>query len=45
LPIFGSNVFLAGPECIPEQLVDKFANGQLPGDFFFSVDRPTETQH
>jgi hypothetical protein len=45
LPGFGSNVFLAGPECIPQDLVDKFIAGELPEDFTFTVERPEDTQH
>ena len=45
LPAFGSNVFLAGPECVPQELIDKFANDPMPSDFFFTVERPTDTNH
>lgn len=37
---FGMNVFLAGPECVPDEIVD----ADLPDDFFFTVER-TETKH
>lgn len=45
LPTFGSNVFLAGPESIPQDLVDKFSSEPLPDDFFFTVERSEETKH
>jgi hypothetical protein len=45
LPAFGSNVFLAGPESIPQDLVDKFSSESLPDDFFFTVERSEETKH
>lgn len=45
LPAFGSNVFLAGPNCVPQKLVDKFANDPMPSDFFFTVERPKDTDH
>lgn len=38
--MFGANVFLAGPDVIP----DDVALGDHPDDFFFTVDR-TETTH
>ncbi|SMR82080.1 Glycosyl transferase family 2 [Aliiroseovarius halocynthiae] len=37
---FGMNVFLAGPESVPDDVV----NGDLPDDFFFTVEK-TETKH
>lgn len=37
---FGMNVFLAGPGCVPDEVVD----GDLPHNFFFTVEK-TETQH
>lgn len=45
LPAFGSNVFLAGPDSVPQDLVDKFATEPMPRDFFFTVERPTDTSH
>jgi hypothetical protein len=45
LPAFGSNVFLAGPESVPDDVVDRFTNKTLPDGFFFTVDRPSETEH
>ena len=45
LPAFGSNVFLAGPESIPQELVDKYAKEPMPSDLFFTVERPTDTNH
>lgn len=37
---FGANVFLAGPDIVPDEVV----NTDHPTDFFFTVDR-VETQH
>ena len=37
---FGANVFLAGPDVVPDEVV----NTDHPTDFFFTVDR-VETQH
>ncbi len=37
---FGANVFLAGPECIPDEVVDK----DPASDFFFTVEKG-ETTH
>lgn len=37
---FGMNVFLAGPTCVPDEVVER----DLPDDFFFTVEK-TETQH
>lgn len=45
LPAFGSAVFLAGPDCVPQDIVDQFTDDPLPKDFFFTVDPPTDTQH
>lgn len=45
LPAFGSNVFLAGPESVPNELVDKFTASPLPDDFYFTVEPPSETEH
>lgn len=45
LSAFGSNVFLAGPESIPQSLVDRFTDEPLPEDFFFTVDRPSDAKH
>ncbi|PSL19147.1 glycosyltransferase family 2 protein [Shimia abyssi] len=39
-PHFGANVFLAGPEVIPDWLTER----ELPDDFFFTVDKQ-ETAH
>ncbi|MEP2530293.1 glycosyltransferase family 2 protein [Shimia sp.] len=39
-PHFGANVFLAGPEVIPDWVVER----DLPDDFFFTVDKQ-ETAH
>jgi Glycosyl transferase family 2 len=45
LPAFGSNVFLAGPDSVPQDLVDQFNTAALPDDFYFTVDRPSDTKH
>lgn len=45
LPAFGSGVFLAGPDSVPQNIVDRFTAAPLPEDFFFNVDPPTDTQH
>ena len=45
LPHFGANVFLAGPDCVPQELVDQAASGQLADDFFFTVPKPEDTEH
>lgn len=37
---FGANVFLAGPDVVPDDVV----NTDHPKDYFFTVDR-VETQH
>jgi len=41
LPHFGANVFLAGPDVIP----DEVALTDHPDDFFFTVDRQKTTAH
>ncbi|GIT92286.1 hypothetical protein JANAI62_27430 [Jannaschia pagri] len=38
---FGANVFLAGPDCIPDEVV----TGDLAEDFFFTVKDVDETAH
>ncbi|WP_084686687.1 glycosyltransferase family 2 protein [Paracoccus zeaxanthinifaciens] len=38
---FGSNVYLAGPTVIPDEIVEKPADS----DFFFTVDRVETTEH
>jgi len=38
---FGRNVFLAGPQSVPDELL----KADLPDDYFFTVDRPTEAEH
>jgi len=38
---FGSNVYLAGPQVIPDDIVDQSPDS----DFFFTVDAVDETQH
>ncbi|MEP3638458.1 MAG: glycosyltransferase family 2 protein [Paracoccaceae bacterium] len=45
LPAFGSGVFLAGPQCVPQDIVDRFAKSPMPKDFFFTVDPPVDAQH
>jgi hypothetical protein len=40
-PYFGANVFLAGPEVIPDWVVER---DDLPEDFFFTVEKQ-ETAH
>jgi len=45
LPAFGSNVFLAGPESVPQELIERFSGAPLPDDFYFTVDRPLDTKH
>lgn len=41
LPHFGANVFLAGPDVVP----DEVAFGDHPKDFFFTVERQETTAH
>ena len=38
---FGANVFLAGPDCVPDQVMD----ADVAGDFFFTVGDVDETAH
>ena len=38
---FGANVFLAGPECVPDEVLARDPNEK----FFFTVDKVDETQH
>ena len=45
MPAFGSNVFLAGPESVPNEVVERFTEGTLPDDFFMTVEKPEETEH
>jgi len=45
LPSFGANVFLTGPGAVPQELIDKFTQNALPKDFYFTVERPEDTQH
>ena len=45
LPAFGSNVFLAGPQSVPQELVNAFNAGDLPADYYFTVERPDDAQH
>jgi hypothetical protein len=45
LPAFGSNVFLAGPDAVPQDLVDRFSEAPMPDDFYFTVDPPSDTEH
>jgi Glycosyl transferase family 2 len=45
LPAFGSNVFLAGPDSVPQDLVERFDTASPPDDFYFTVDRPSDTKH
>ena len=45
LPAFGAHVFLAGPDCVPQELVDQFTQGTLPADHYFTVPRPETTEH
>lgn len=45
LPIFGAHVFLAGPDCVPQEMVDQFDQGALPADYSFTVPRPNTTEH
>ena len=40
LPHFGANVFLRGPDSVPDALIDE----DLPADFFFTVDPPEDGQ-
>jgi hypothetical protein len=37
---FGANVFLTGPDCVPDEVMSE----DLPEDYFFTVDKG-ETQH
>ncbi len=40
LRVFGSAVFLSGPEVIPDEIVEKLDS--LPPDFFFTIRKPTQ---
>jgi len=42
---FGANVFLAGPDSVPQELVDQASGGALSADFFFTVPKPEDTKH
>lgn len=39
--IFGANVFLAGPDCVPDEVVA----GDHPSDYFFTVDTVPDAAH
>jgi hypothetical protein len=41
LPHFGANVFLSGPDSVPDELLDQ----ELEENFYFTVDAPVEALH
>ena len=45
LPAFGANVFLAGPDSVPETLTTRFRDVPPPDGFYFTVDAPEDVQH